>query len=201
MMGGVSVVALILLGHVRAELSGRPPGRGLFGRGADVAVGMGMHTVFGGGGSTALSGAMGLRGRFPRGQAPTPWEQVDRAARDAAKVHGSPQPGVDPVPNAPGDVPASGQDRDSPGETGMGPAGVAWILEEVDRVSGGGHGARRGPRRQSAGAPDPAGSPDDPGGNAADVAPITEPVETMAEPLSPQPPQEPTTVDPVDDTP
>jgi hypothetical protein len=211
MMGAVSVVALILLGHVRAELSGRPRGRRLLGRGADVAVGMGMHAAVGGVGSAALSGAKGLRGRFPGGRAPTPWDQLDRAADDAAKVHGSPQPGVDPVPNAPGDAPASGEDRDSAGETGRGPAGVAWILEEVDRISRGGHGARRGSRRQSAGAPAAAASPGDPGGTAADVAPITEPVETVGdeplarraegtEPPPPQPPR-PTTVDPIDDTP
>jgi len=192
MMGAVSVVALILLGHVRAELSGRPRGRGLFGRGADVAVGMGMHAT----GSAALSGAMGLRGRFPGGRAQTPWEQLDRAAGDAAKVHGTPQPGVDPVPNAPADAPASAEDRDSAGEAGVGPAGVAWILGEVDRISGGGHGAGRGSRRQPAGAPNAAASPDDPGGNPADVPPITEP-----EPLPPKPPLGPTTVDPVNDTP
>jgi hypothetical protein len=41
MMGGVSIVAFILLRYIRADLSGRPPGRGMLGSAAGVAVGMG----------------------------------------------------------------------------------------------------------------------------------------------------------------
>jgi hypothetical protein len=213
MMGAVSVVALILLGHVRAELSGRPRGRGVFGRGADVAIGMGMHAAVGGVGSAALSGAGGLRGRFPGGPAPTPWERLDRAADDATRAHGSPQPGVDPVPNGPGDVASSGGNAEFEGQSGAAPPGLARVLEQVDRISSAGQGAARGSGRESTRAPGAAAtSPCEPGANAADVAPNPEFVATVAEPPLPHddglaPPEgegplpaQPATVDPVDDT-
>ena len=212
MMGAVSVVALILLRHVRAEVSGRHREPGVIGRGADVAVGMGMHAAVGGVGSAALSGAKGLRGRFPGGRPPTPWEQLDRAADDAATVHGSPQPGVDPVPNAPGDVAPSDEDAESEGQTAAAPPGLAWILEQEDRTSGDGQGAARGSGRQSTRAA-AAASPDDRSETAADVASITESVGTVAEPPPPHEdgfapregdgpaPAGPTTVDPIDDIP
>ena len=57
MMGAVSIAAYMLLRHIRADLSGQPRGRGLFGRGADVALGLGMHAAVGGAGSAALAGA------------------------------------------------------------------------------------------------------------------------------------------------
>ena len=104
MMGAVSMVAFMLLRHIRADLSGMPRGhRGMVGRAADVAVGMGMHAAVGGAGSAAVAGAKGLRGRFGNRGA-TPWERQDQAADNAAAVHGPPQPGVDPVPNTTGDA-------------------------------------------------------------------------------------------------
>jgi hypothetical protein len=217
MMGAVSIVALILLRHVRAELSGRHRGRGLVGRGADMAVGMGVQAAIGGVGSAALSGTKGLRGRFSGGRAPVPWERLDRVADDAAKVHGSPQPGVDPVPNAPSAAATPGEDRDSEADTGADPTGVAPTLEGVSRQPA------RAAHAEGAGTDDPPGPP-------AEVTPTTDSVETAREPpplpLPPQlplpPPQlplplsadadpapdeaepkppRPTTVDPVDGTP
>jgi hypothetical protein len=216
MMGAVSIVALVLLRHVRAELSGRQHRRGLFGRGADVAVGMGMQAAVGGVGSAALSGAKGLRGRFSGGWAPTPWERLDRTADDTGQVHGSPQPGVDPVPNAPSDPTGTAasvdsrtddeSDRKVGASTGSAaPSGIAPTLEQV--------------RGQPPRAADTEGAgTDDPAGDAAEVTPITDSVETAQRPLPPQPPQPaqedglppseedepaprgPTTVDPIDDT-
>ena len=125
MMGAVSVVALLLLRHIRADLSGRPPGRGMVRQRADVAVGMGMHAALGGAGGAAVAGAQGLGRRLRSGDQSTPWEQLDAATNDARGVHGAPQPGYEPVPNG-GDGP------DSAGET--------------RRRAGGGHpvGERRG---------------------------------------------------------
>jgi len=52
-MGGVAIVALLLLHHIRTDLSGRPPGGGLIRQATGVAIGMGMTAAFGGGGPTA----------------------------------------------------------------------------------------------------------------------------------------------------
>jgi hypothetical protein len=173
-MGAVSIAAYMLLRHIRADLSGRPRGPGLLGRGADVALGLGMHAATGGVGSAALAGAKGLRGRGGGGR--TPWEQLDKAADRGADVHGGPQTGVDPVPNAPdagagnpsggadfGAAPTSGA-GDAPqggdagaaaasGSTQSGPAGaqltdsvgVSGVAPIIDQVIGGRAGGRRQP--------------------------------------------------------
>jgi hypothetical protein len=101
-MGGASMAALYLLRHIKADLQGHPPGRGLFGRAADVALGLSMHAALGGVGSAALGGARGLRGMFGRG-GQTPWdrldEQADKAAGKPEEILGKPQEGFAPVPN------------------------------------------------------------------------------------------------------
>jgi hypothetical protein len=43
MMGGVSIAAFLLLRHIRADLAGRLPRRGVFSRAVDGVLGMGMH--------------------------------------------------------------------------------------------------------------------------------------------------------------
>ena len=174
MMGAVSIAAYMLLRHIRADLSGQPRGRGLFGRGADVALGLGMHAAVGGAGSAALAGAKGLGSRLGGGR--TPWEKLDKAADNAADVHGGPQPGVDPVPNAPdpsADTPSGGPDSgaaptsvagDAPhgrgagagaasGSGQAGPAsaqltdsvGVSGVAPIIDQVIGSSAGGRRQP--------------------------------------------------------
>ena len=174
MMGAVSIAAYMLLRHIRAELSGRPRGRGLLGRGADVALGLGMHAATGGVGSAALAGAKGLRAGLGGGR--TPWEQLDKAADRAADVHGGPQPGVDPVPNTPDRAPAAQAGQRIParhphrlqgthhkagtparppraGSTPSGPAGaqltdsvgVSGVAPIIDQVLGGRAGGRRQP--------------------------------------------------------
>jgi hypothetical protein len=100
MMGGVAVVALLLLRHIRADLSGRPPGPGLFRQATSVAVGMGMTAAFGAAGSAALSGAQRVRRRLGWLGQMTPWEKLEAEAKTAAAVHGAPQPGFDPVPGS-----------------------------------------------------------------------------------------------------
>jgi hypothetical protein len=123
MMGAVSIAAYLLLRHIRADMSGHPRGPGLVRRGADVALGLGMHAAAGAAGSAALSGAKGLRHRLGGGR--TPWDQVDQAAENAPKVHGGPQAGVDPVPNAPGDDGAAGAAPNVGGATPSAPGGAA----------------------------------------------------------------------------
>src|SRR6185312_1050126 len=98
MMGGVAVVALLLLRHIRTDLSGRPAGPGLVRQATGVAVGMGMTAAFGAAGSAAVAGARGLRRRSGSRSELTPWEQLETESRNAAAVHGAPQPGFDPVP-------------------------------------------------------------------------------------------------------
>ena len=82
MMGGVAMVAFMLLRHIRADLSGRPrgPRHGAAGhrRGGRDGDARGVR----GGGSAAVAGAKGLRRRSgSRGRA-TPWERLeDRVQR------------------------------------------------------------------------------------------------------------------------
>ncbi|MDA2893384.1 hypothetical protein PDG61_20890 [Mycolicibacterium sp. BiH015] len=92
MMGGASLVGLILLRHIKADLSGRPAGRGLVSRATTVAVGMGLHAAVGGAGAAAAAGGKSLlRGRQGAGES-APWENSDPSA-----IHGAPQPGFDPI--------------------------------------------------------------------------------------------------------
>jgi hypothetical protein len=133
MMGAVSVVAFILLRHIRADLSGRPRGRAMFGRAADVAVGIGMRSAIGGAGSASRTGAKGLPGQFRSATAVTPWERFDQAADDAAQVHGAPQPGVDPVPNIPGDGTPPDGSRGAGGERQSGQPGSRGSASNHDR--------------------------------------------------------------------
>jgi hypothetical protein len=138
-MAAVSIVALILLRHIRTDVSGRPRGGGLLGRGMDVAVGMGLRAATGGVGSAALAGANRLSGRPAGGRAPAPWEQLDQADDDAARVHGSPQLGVDPVPNTPGQAgPGAGR---SGGVSDSGTASAT--TESAVSTAVGGVGRRR----------------------------------------------------------
>jgi hypothetical protein len=97
MMAGASVMALHLLRHIRADLEGHVPQRGMLGRAADVALGLGMHAALGGAGSAAIGGAKGLRNTLGRGK--TPWERLDeQSAAKPEDVLGAPLEGFDPVP-------------------------------------------------------------------------------------------------------
>jgi hypothetical protein len=98
MMGGVAIVALVLLRHIRAEMSGRPAGPGLVRQATGVAVGMGMTAALGAAGSAAVAGAGKLGRRLGRLGQMTPWEKLEAQSKTAAAVHGAPQPGFDPVP-------------------------------------------------------------------------------------------------------
>lgn len=95
-MGGGSMAALYLLRHIRADLQGQQPGRGLLGRAGDVAMGLAMHAGLKGAGSAALGGMRGLHGKGK-----TPWEQLDEhSASNPQDVLGQPQEGFSPVPAA-----------------------------------------------------------------------------------------------------
>ena len=132
MMGAASIAALYLLRHIRADLQGRPPGRGLVGRGADVALGLGMHAAAGGVGSAALRGVRGLGGMLGSG-GKTPWEQIDeQAAGKPEEVLGDPQDSFDPVPTGT-DTPAGVDPADAVPAGGDDGAGA--------RVEGGQHRA------------------------------------------------------------
>ena len=99
MMGGVAIAALMLLRHIRTDVSGRSGGGGLWRQAAGVAVGMGMTAALGGAGSAAAQGIRGLRRRSDSQGEPAPWERMDA---QAAAAHGIPQPGFDPVPGVGG---------------------------------------------------------------------------------------------------
>ena len=194
MMGAVSVAALVLGRHVSADLSGHPRGGGLVGRATDVAVGMGIQAGLGGAGSAA---AKGLRGRLGRARGATPWEQLDRVADNAARVHGSPAPGVDPVPNAPDDP---GGGAVSPAgahaaETGSAASGLAPIGDEGIAAPG-----SAGARTQCG----PSGFEQPvalaPITDAGGPAPAEPPPEQTPPPADEDGPPEPTTVGPIDDT-
>lgn len=167
MVGAASVAALYLLGHLRADLEGPKSGRGMFGRAADVALGMGMHAALGGAGKAALGGARGLRNALGRG-GKTPWEQIDEraASADPQEVLGGPQEGFDPVP---GDDAGSGgavtvgtgrQGQAQGGAPVADPVGAVAVLE-APRGAGAGVGQVLGgsPVRQPRGARRGGGAP------------------------------------------
>jgi hypothetical protein len=132
MMGAVSVAALLLGRHLRADLIGHPRGGGrLVGRATEVAVGMGIQAGLGGAGSAAAKGLRGRLGRLGGVRGAAPWDQLDRAADNAPGVHGDPAPGVDPVPNAPDDP-----GREHATETGSAASGLAPISDERLTASG-----------------------------------------------------------------
>ncbi len=122
MMGGVALAALMLLRHIRTDISGRRSGGGLWRQASSVAVGMGMTAALGGAGSAAAQGIRGLRRRpGSRGEI-APWERMDAKA---AVVHGVPQPGFDPVPGlggrtAIGDRPETGVNNEGGHHGGRG---------------------------------------------------------------------------------
>jgi len=148
MLGAVSVVALLLLRHIRSDLAGPSRGRGLLGRASEVAVGMGLRAAIGGAGSAALAGAKGVRGRSSSGRLAALWEELDQIADDAGRVHGTPQPGVDPVANA--------NPQPAPG---TGPGASSGPAEAVVADPSGEAGARTsgGASRRSARGADSAG--------------------------------------------
>jgi hypothetical protein len=99
MMAGASMMALHLLRHIRADLEGHAPQRGMVGRAGDVALGLGMHAALGGAGKAALGGAKGVRNVLG-GRGKTPWERLDEQANaNPEAVLGEPLEGFAPVPN------------------------------------------------------------------------------------------------------
>ena len=122
MMGAVSVAALLLGRHLRGDLIGHPRGGGrMVGRATEVAVGMGIHAGLGGAGSAAANGLRGRLGRLGGARGAAPWDQLDKVADNAARVHGSPSPGVDPVPNAPDDPGGAHATETGSAASGLGP--------------------------------------------------------------------------------
>lgn len=107
-MAGGSMAALYLLRHIRADLQGQRPGRGLLGRTSDVAMGLAMHAGLRGAGSAALGGLRDLRGKGR-----TPWEQLDEQSslNNADDILGQPQEGFSPVPAA---AQSDGEGSDQP---------------------------------------------------------------------------------------
>ncbi|MEE6140390.1 hypothetical protein SKC41_29265 [Mycobacterium sp. 050128] len=158
-MGGGSMAALYLLRHIRADLQGQHPGRGLLGRAGDVAMGLAMHAGLRGAGSAALGGMRGLHGKGK-----TPWEQLDEhSASNPQDVLGQPQEGFSPVPAA---APSDGEDsaQSAAGAATSAPtaasAGAHPIVAaataggEIDQLiakAGTGLDPRRRPRREPRG--------------------------------------------------
>jgi hypothetical protein len=197
MMGAVSAAALMLGRHLRADLSGQARGGGLVGRAAAVAVGMGIQAGLGGAGSAA---ARGLRGRLGRARGATPWEQLDRVADNAARVHGSPAPGVDPVPNAPDD-PGGGAATPAQGahaaETASAASGLPPMSDEGIAAPGSAAGAEVA--AAASGFDQPVALA--PITDAGEPSPAEPPPENAPPPADEDGPSEPTTVSPIDDTP
>jgi hypothetical protein len=133
-MAGASVAALYLLRHIRADLEGRPPGRGLFGRATDVALGLGMRAALGGASGAALSGLHGMHG-LRRGAAKTPWEQIDDKAANAADVLGPAQEGFAPIPSEPDGAPPGGAPESAPSTPTAG--GGQLTVDPADRAARG----------------------------------------------------------------
>jgi hypothetical protein len=139
MMGGVAIAALMLLRHIRSDVSGRRGGGGLWRQASSVAVGMGMTAALGGAGSAAAQGIRAGRRRLDSKGEPAPWERMDE---DATSVHGRPQTGFDPVPAlgvAPGADAAKPRTRERGGteryEVKDRGAPVGERVAEVDGVS------------------------------------------------------------------
>jgi hypothetical protein len=155
-MGAASMAALYLLHHIRADLEGRHPGRGVLGRATDVALGMGLHAAAGGGGRAALT-AGGKMAGWLRNHGKTPWEQLDEQASDAPeKVLGAPQEGFAPVPaqsggDAPGEVSATTEpDGLAPGPgNAQVPAPAPAAAVSVGRPTNATAEARRAPSRRT----------------------------------------------------
>ena len=84
MMGGVAIAALMLLRHIRTDVSGRRGGGGLLRQASSVAVGMGMTAALGGAGSAAAQGIRGLRRRSGLQGESTPWERMDAERKHCA---------------------------------------------------------------------------------------------------------------------
>jgi hypothetical protein len=99
MMAGASMMALHLLRHIRADLDGHAPQRGMVGRAGDVALGLGMRAALGGAGKAALGGATGVRNVLG-GRGKTPWERLDEQTNaNPEAVLGEPLEGFAPVPS------------------------------------------------------------------------------------------------------
>jgi hypothetical protein len=134
MMGAASLAALYLLRHIRADLAGRPPGRGLLSHGSDVMVGVALSAALRGAGSAAVGGARGLAAS--RGNTPWEWDDAMTGAK-LQDILGEPQEGFDPVPRA-ADV--SGADQGGAADTGAGAAESGHRAQPagVDPVDSGG---------------------------------------------------------------
>lgn len=94
-MGGVALAALMLLRHIRTDVSVRRSGGGLWRQASSVAVGMGMTAALGGAGTVAAQGIRGLGRRSDSRCETEPWDRMDT---EAGIVHGAPHTGFDPVP-------------------------------------------------------------------------------------------------------
>lgn len=183
MMGGVAIAALMLLRHIRTDVSGRRNGGGLWRQAGSVAVGMGMSAALGGAGGAAAQGIKGLRRRPGSQNEPAPWEQM---GAEAAVVHGAAQPGFDSVPTtstATGARPEKRQPQQNPrtdghssddrrGPTGEGVAAIEGIPPhgahrdglmpaKPDPGAASGRGGRNRSRRGSIEGEATAAAPDD----------------------------------------
>lgn len=222
MMGGVSIAAFVLLRHVRAELAGATAQRGTLGRAGEVALGMGIQAAVGGVGSAAANGLRGLRATGRGSGERAPWEQPQGGPDEASQVHGTPQPGFDPVPGDPAAT-LGGASSSMPHPRGPEHAAAGGAADGGAAV-GSDDGVARMGRPIGPGASDvsahtagpPDGTPAVPEGGgvatgtaAPSIPPIPEPDHRTRLPLAPEPPEEepppedtgppespPTTVDP-----
>jgi hypothetical protein len=138
--------------------------------------------------------------RFRAGRGAAPWEQLDRAADNAAQVHGGPQPGVDPVPNGPGEPGAEsgGATADSAASAA---SDVGPIVEQLAFGRASTAASQSGGGRQPQHSAEPAASSGDAAAlndsaasstaagreQPAQVAPITDWTPALGDPLQAEP--------------
>jgi hypothetical protein len=129
MMGGVALAALMLLRHIRADVSGGRSGRGLWRQASSVAVGMGMSAALGSAGTVAAQGLRGLRRKSSAQPGEAPSERIDT---EAVAIHGLPHTGFDPVPAAGGALvtperPRPEESGDGASRIGVGTRGIVAV--------------------------------------------------------------------------
>lgn len=159
MMAGASMMGLHLLRHIRADLEGHAPPRGLVGRAGEVALGLGLRAALGGAGNTALGGVKGLHNVLG-GRGKTPWERLDEQANtNPDDVLGEPLAGFAPIPDgAPSNTAATGPaplssgpgTAPAPGVSGPGATSACAAPAGPDLLSGPAHAVTRTARSTAA---------------------------------------------------
>ena len=181
--GGVCLAALMLLRHIGSDL-GRSAGRGLFGRAAGVAAGIGVSGAVRKGGAWGSAGVRRMRGGGGVSGGPAPWDRIDQqAAAGARAVLGEPRPGFGAVGEGPAggggaqtDAPASASSQGAVEVCAVGREaanGVSRVDRSQAQVRAGGPAGRDEGTGEAAPTGQVIGEPAPAGGSAGTVSAIT----------------------------